>query len=108
MLDSRGHPQTVEHFAHAGSCSGQTGGEEDYCEGSPLSNGTNLLHNADGQLYHRYWVDLMTWHMMTISRRNLTVRAFIDGKRQSDGSPAGTSGLEVILIDWIKVWNPAS
>jgi hypothetical protein len=107
-------------------------GEEDYCEDSSLRGCMTFLHHSDGQEYHQYWVDLTKWHTMTFSRRNFTVRAFIDGKRRwvyhgtkatlpptlkrpvlqqecrSGGCPAGKRGREVILIDWIKVWNPAS
>jgi hypothetical protein len=93
---------------------------------------TTFLHHSTGPEYHRYRVDLTRWHTMTFVRRNLPVRALIDGnlrwtyrgteatlpatlKRpvlqqecRSDGCPASRSGREVILIDWIKVWNPST
>jgi hypothetical protein len=111
---------------------GRDDGEEDYCEGGPLPGCTTFLHHPAGQVYHRFRIDLSRWHTMTFVRRNFTVRAFIDGhlrwtyrgtsatlpptlKRpvlqqecSSDGCPAGRIGREVILIDWIKVWNPSA
>jgi hypothetical protein len=126
----RGHRIIPMRWPSSGD--GDTGGEEDFCEESRLVGCTTFLHNSDGQLYHRYSVDLTEWHTMMFARRNFTVRAFIDGTRrwvyhgtrstlpatlkravlqqecQSGGCPSGTSGREVILIDWIKVWNPAT
>lgn len=107
-------------------------GEEDYCEGTPVSGCTTFLHHATQQEHHDYRVSLARWHTMTFVRRNFTVRAFIDGLRRwsyrgsaatlpptlkrpvlqqecdSSGCPAGRTGREVILIDWIKVWNPSA
>ena len=109
-----------------------SGGEEDYCEGSPLGSCLTFLHYGDQQKYHRYRVDLTRWHTMTFVRRNFNVRAYIDGVRrwvyhgnrttlpatlkrpvlqqecQHDGCPSGTGGREVIFITWIKVWNPST
>lgn len=106
-------------------------GEEDFCEGDHLTTCTTFLHHDGVQEYHVYRVDLTTWHTMTFVRRNFTVGAYIDGQRrwfyrgnedtlpstpkhpvlqqecQKDGCPAGTAGREVIVIDWIRVWNPA-
>jgi hypothetical protein len=107
-------------------------GEEDYCEGTPLHGCTTFLHHSTAQEYHQYRVDLTMWHTMTFVRRDFTVRAFIDGVRRwtyrgtnatlpptlkrpvlqqecdSTGCPTGTIGREVILIDWIRIWNPAA
>jgi len=107
-------------------------GEEDYCEGSPVSACRTFLHHDGDQEYHTYRVNLTTWHTMTFVRRNFTVRAYIDGVQrwgyrgnpdtlpatpkhpvlqqecQHDGCPRGTTGSEVILIDWIRVWNPST
>lgn len=106
-------------------------GEEDYCEGSDLRGCSTFLHGPDERESHHYRVNLRRWHTMTFVRRGFTVRAFIDGKRrwvyrgdrstlpatlkrpvlqqecQSDGCPSGRQGREVILIDWVKVWNPS-
>ena len=107
-------------------------GEEDFCEGSSVSSCMTFLHHDGDQEYHQYGVDLTTWHTMTFARRNFTVRAYIDGVQrwlyrgspdtlpatrkhpvlqqecQHDGCPGGTAGREVILIDWIRVWNPTT
>lgn len=106
-------------------------GEEDYCEGSGLRGCTTFLHFDGKQIYHRYAVDLTQWHTMVFVRRNFVVRAWIDHtpvwtyrgnpttlpatpkhpvlqqECQHDGCPAGTTGSELIAIDWIKVYNPA-
>lgn len=105
-------------------------GEEDYCEGGPPPGCTTFLHHALGQTYHEFRVDLTRWHTMTFVRRDFAVGAFIDGVRRwtyrgtaatlpptlkrpvlqqecsADGCPPGHVGREVILVDWIKVWNP--
>jgi hypothetical protein len=111
---------------------GTNPGEEDYCEGPGLRGCTTFLHTADGrQVYHRYTFDPTQWHTMTFVRRNFVVRAWIDGtlvwsyrgnattlpptvkhpvlqqECQHTGCPTGTAGSELILIDWIKVQNPA-
>lgn len=107
-------------------------GEEDYCEGSRLAGCTTFLHHGDTQQYHKYAADLTTWHRLTFVRRDFTVRAWVDGvlrwtyrgtpttlpatpkhpvlqqECQHDGCPVGSSGGEVILIDWVRVWNPTA
>lgn len=107
-------------------------GEEDYCEGTPLLGCSTFLHHGTEQVYHAYPVSLARWHTMTFVRRDFTVRAFIDGVRRwtyhgtattlpptlkrpvlqqecdQAGCPPGRTGREVVLIDWIKVWNPAA
>lgn len=109
----------------------QPGGtEEDYCEGDRVTGCTTFLHSDSGRVYHKYRVNLTKWHTMRFVRRDFTVRAFIDGKRRwtyhgnestlpatkkrpvlqqecDDSCPSGTRGREIIVIDWIKVWNPA-
>lgn len=106
-------------------------GEEDYCEGTPLLGCATFLHHTTEQEYHSYAVDLTRWHTLTFVRRGFMVRSFIDGVRRwtyrgtaatlpptlkrpvlqqecdHSGCPRGRTGREVILIDWIKVWNPA-
>jgi hypothetical protein len=127
------HAHRIIPMRWPSSGDGSTHGEEDYCEGSGLLGCTTFLHDkSGGQMYHRYRVNLTEWHTMTFVRRNFTVSAFFDGRRRwqyrgtratlpatlkrpvlqqecrSEGCPTGRFGREVILIDWIKVWNPAT
>lgn len=124
----RGHRIIPMRWPSSGSW--PEAGEEDYCEGSRRRGCSTFLHSADDRKDHHYRVNLSRWHTMTFVRRDLTVRAFVDGKRRwvyrgsrstlpptlkrpvlqqecrSGGCPSGRRGREVILVDWIKVWNP--
>lgn len=106
------------------------GGEEDYCESSSISGCSTFLHSASGREDTDYRVNLGRWHTMTFVRRNFTVRSIIDGETRwtfrgdrsslpatlkrpvlqqecRSSCPSGRTGREVILIDRVRVWNPA-
>jgi hypothetical protein len=107
----------------------RTKGEEDLCESSLLDGCATFLHGVDGRVDREYKVNQARWHTYTFARRNFTVRTWIDGKRrwvyrgnkmtlpptlkrpvlQQEcrlSCPRGRVGREVILIEWIKIWNP--
>lgn len=106
-------------------------GEDDYCEGSSLDGCTLFLHySSGGQDYHDYTVDVTQWHTMRAERRGQTLSMYIDDLARpvwtkTYGSqwpasprnvvlqqecrstcPAGISGSETILIDWITIERP--
>jgi hypothetical protein len=109
-------------------------GEEDYCEGDPLTGCSSYLHYGanNQQVSHAYVVDLSQWHTVQFTRRNHTVTAVIDGQTvwtysgtattlpdtmkhvvlqqecRTSGCPSGTSGTEDIQVDWIRVENPVN
>lgn len=109
-------------------------GEEDYCEGNSLSSCTTFLHYsaANQQVYHHHDVDLSSWHTIRVQRRDHVVRIYIDnmstprwtyqGSEETlpetfkrvvlqqecqSSCPSGTSGSEIIEIDWITIDNAA-
>jgi hypothetical protein len=109
-------------------------GEEDYCEGSPVTGCMTYLHYglSNSQVAHEYFVDLTQWHTLRFERRNFVVKAYIDDlanpvwtyngssttlpptikhvvlqqECQPAGCPSGTAGTEEIQIDWIAVDVP--
>lgn len=105
------------------------GGEEDYCEGGGSWGCSSYMHGPTKRAWKDYNVNMADWHTWTFVRRGYTVRVFIDGKQrwyhkgspstlpatlkrpvlQQEcrmlGCPRGTAGSQVILIDWIKIWN---
>jgi len=111
-------------------------GEEDYCEGDPLTGCSTYLHYgaANNQVAHAYTVDLSQWHTMRFQRLDHVVTAFIDDlttpawsyagssttlpdtlkhvvlqqECQLSACPSGTSGTETIEIDWLTVANPVA
>jgi len=107
-------------------------GEEDYCEGNSLTECTTFLHYSasNQQIYHHHSVDLSTWHTIRVQRREHVVRVYIDdmsvprwtyqGSAETlpdtfkrvvlqqecqSSCPSGTTGSEVIEIDWIRIDN---
>jgi hypothetical protein len=105
-------------------------GEEDLCETNTTSECMAFLHysSSNKQVYHRLKFNAANWHTLRFSRRNHVLRAYIDNMTKpvwvyrgssttlpdtfkrtvlqqecQSSCPSGTSGTEVIEIDWIKI-----
>lgn len=108
-------------------------GEEDYCEGDELTGCATFLHygSDNQQIQAAHAVDLGQWHTLRFERRDHVIRVFIDdmsrpawtyeGSAQTlpdtfkrvvlqqecqESCPTGTTGSEVIEIDWITIDDP--
>lgn len=124
------HGHRIMPMRFASSSPWPQGGEEDYCESSAVDGCTTFLHSSSGRVSRSYRVNLTKWHTMTFVRRSFTIRSYIDGKLRwtyrgnrstlpatvkrpvlqqecRSSCPAGTTGKETILVDWVKVWNPS-
>jgi hypothetical protein len=107
-----------------------TAGEEDFCETDTVNGCFSFLHysSSNQQVYREYKVNLAKWHTFRFQRVDHVVKVYIDDMTKPvwtyNGSsttlpdtfkrvvlqqecqsscPSGTSGFEVILIQYLKI-----
>ena len=112
---------------------GDNGGEQDYCESTPVTFCSTFIHWRDmlGRDRKKFFLDLTQFHTFQVTRNAYRVTVKIDGKLMWDftgnstslppwlhhvvlqqeciktGCPTTKSGKEDIQIAWIRVENPA-